>query len=536
MSPKSCPFIYVLYSITTLSFRVKDIEGHIVNRLKNSPNEDAVMMALRLLIIRSVETLADSHKKLIKQGTEDSHTVFKLALALYSGIVRVVRECTSGLQFASLFLEVGRQIEPSCLSHLFPLPQSKLKGDDESASTTRDDILMNEPEEEDDSISSSHPINIHVNKYNACTVTDLFDLSMKEGCLAASTSALPLLSSKRKTRRSCETLIKYSLDEFIINVTSDQSLSFDSTEESRRVLGDIFRFGMKLEEAAVLDELGDDISVESEHVSSEDMAAMTPQQIVAAEQKRKLMCIGGRNSSILHYLGASMFSPAGDLLAEEEQIKRAASSFIEKEFEDIDRLDEDADRQKGLSEMSLDDGALIGSELQGVASIVGETVVDLFCSSDSRHPWRSILSLAKLLLTESEQENNNSLNDHVADLVEGIQHEDLEALVPSDFESGGSDDRTDFVIQLIASCSEETTKEESLLILDLIYLLLHRIEEFPFQEDDEMLALVTAGLSVAGMVTATVSDRITDFLSTLDQRCALVQCFDLVEAQLDMVV
>jgi hypothetical protein len=492
------------------------------------------MMALRLLIIRSVEVLSDSHRKLLKHPTEESHKVFKLTLALYSGIVSIVRNCTTGLQFASLFLEVGRQIEPSCLSHLFPIPVSK-ESDDSSTSSESEEMVGSEGH----STSTSHPGNFNINKSNASTVTDLFDLSMKEGCLAASTSALPLLSSKLQTRRSCEALIRYSLDEFIINVTSTDNLTFDGTEESRRVLGDIFRFGMKLEEAAALEELGEAMSIASEDSSSgmEDLATLSPDQILERERNRKLMCIGGRNSSILHYLGANMFSSSRKLQAEEEEIKRAATSFIEKEFDEVALHENTNDQRKNISNIFVDDEeCLLDSELHGVAAIVGETVVDLYCSSDSAHPWRSILSLAKMLLTESEQELDTLLNDHVADLVEGIQHEDLEALVPSDFERGESDDRADFIMQLIASCSNETTESEASLILDLVFLLLARIEEFPLQEDDEMLALVTAGLAVAGLVAATVSNQISDFLTVLDEGCALVQCFDLVAKNLEAVV
>ena len=43
--------------------RLQIIEKHIEHRLATAPNKDAVMMALRLLIFRSVEMLTKIHKK-----------------------------------------------------------------------------------------------------------------------------------------------------------------------------------------------------------------------------------------------------------------------------------------------------------------------------------------------------------------------------------------------------------------------------------------------------------------------------------------
>ncbi len=190
------------------------------------------MMALRLLIFRSVESLAKIHQKHSIEGSDVSESTLLLSLEVFAVTVDAVRSCTTNLQFASLFLEVGRQIEPSCMSHLFPLP---LSGKHASKSPT--------PEKGGD----------RLDKFNARTVVDLFTLCVDEGALAASVSALPLMTSKDQARHYCAELLDEAIDSFVSN-THSRNVRYDKTEEERRVIGDIFRFGMKLEDADLLQE------------------------------------------------------------------------------------------------------------------------------------------------------------------------------------------------------------------------------------------------------------------------------------------
>jgi hypothetical protein len=490
------------------------IEKHIQYRLHSSPNEDAVMMALRLLIIRSVEMLSNVHRQLTKQRTDESHSAFLLAGSLFSEVVNAVRQYTTNLQFASLFLEVGRQIEPSCLPYLFPLP-------------TKDE---RESKEE--------------SKAEARTVMDLFTLSVNEGSLAASTSALPLLGSKHRARQFCEQLIKESLELFAKNAASADLIRFDSTEEERRILGDIFRFGIKLEDATGLEEMlamtpsedsgeGQDtdwVSTSSEYSEDhKDPADHSSLPSLLSKSSRQLMCMSGRHNSILHYIVPSMFS--GPNLLEEEAIKNAATSFIQHEFEESKSQERHIDsviKSSVANANKEDDSDPI--QLEGIGAVVGKALVDLFRSSRTRFPWKALLSLARLLLPDNHE--SVPWDTSFKKLLEEVQPEDLEALVPADFEGREDTDRiVCFIVVHIGSCGSEIDGTEAGLIVDLIVLLLQRLDELPLL-DGKDVAITCAGLVVAGLVSGNVADRIPALLSQVDRDCVVRGVYKQVTSEL----
>lgn len=80
------------------------------------------MMALRLIVFHSIEMLSKFDRENRRFQTQASRSNFVLSQALLTGIVDVARRFSTDLQFACLFLEIGRQIEPNLLAYLFPLP------------------------------------------------------------------------------------------------------------------------------------------------------------------------------------------------------------------------------------------------------------------------------------------------------------------------------------------------------------------------------------------------------------------------------
>ncbi|CAJ1952662.1 unnamed protein product [Cylindrotheca closterium] len=105
--------------------RILSIERHIHNRMTTIQNKDAVTMTLRLFVLRTVEMVADLHKRHGKAPTDASQAFLLVATTVLSEVIESVRRFATDLQFASLFLEVGRQMEPSCLPHLFLPPPSE---------------------------------------------------------------------------------------------------------------------------------------------------------------------------------------------------------------------------------------------------------------------------------------------------------------------------------------------------------------------------------------------------------------------------
>ena len=506
----------------------KSIEKHIRYRLRSSPNEDAVIMALRLLVIRAVENVSDCDRKFTKTRTEESQSALLLSQALFSQVVNTVRHCTTGLQFASLFLEVGRQIEPSCLIHLFPLP---LKG-----------MSRNLLPEEMTAFSIDTTITIE----EARTVMDMIALCIREGSLAASVSALPLLGSKRRARKYCEQLIQDSLMAFTRNSASSELVYFDCTEEERRILKDIFRFGLKLEEASDLEaktglstsyrNITENLAAEMSTEGSEETddfsrtgysTSFSTVQSSPPRQSRQLICMGGRNSSILNYIVPAVFSASPSRYQEEEDaIRKAATSFIKQDLDPVVLL------ENSFSNMGFGDEPAESLKLEGVGGVVGRVLVEMLCSGTGTNTWRAMLCVARLLLEDSSEESV-PWDSTFQTLLERVEAGDLEALVPLDLDSEdtGEERFIDFMIEHITDCRQETTAIEASRIVDLVKFLLQRLEEFPQQDDDD-LAVVCAGLVVVGLIAGNVADRIPDLIAQANPTCVVRKWYKSVSSEL----
>mmetsp|Transcript_4958 Transcript_4958/g.14430 ORF Transcript_4958/g.14430 Transcript_4958/m.14430 type:complete len:2326 (-) Transcript_4958:158-7135(-) len=215
--------------------RIRTIEQRIVHRLNDAPNQDAISMALQLLILRAVEQMARAQKKrpTSRAKVETARHTRLLTKALFAEIVRLVEERMSGIQIASLFVEVARQMEPSFLSYLFPLPIASEKLGTNAIEGSKASIFVS----------------------NSITPQDLFDHTLHEKSLLIPAATLPLLSPRVQSRRYCEVLLKYCLDSIMENTNPLCDIGFDSTSEARVVIGDIFRFGIKLEDGADWDML-----------------------------------------------------------------------------------------------------------------------------------------------------------------------------------------------------------------------------------------------------------------------------------------
>ena len=107
---------------------------HLGQRLRSTPLKDTAMMSLQLFILRAVEDIAAAAKQKNSNKSKPSSSSgggkkkknqtdrLWIAQEVYATLVEAIRLETTPLQFATLFIEVGRQIEPSCFPYLFPLP------------------------------------------------------------------------------------------------------------------------------------------------------------------------------------------------------------------------------------------------------------------------------------------------------------------------------------------------------------------------------------------------------------------------------
>jgi hypothetical protein len=237
-TPAFVTSLFKLFINSTLSLRLCDddnddgsnynsknldlVADHLRRRLESYPYGDTVIMALRLLVLRCVEKLvADSSKK--RSGHDG---IGSRSYIMFASVVDVIRRLTRPLQFASLFVEVGRQVEPSCYRYLFPLPG---------------------PPTDDNGYNGGGGLG-----GGGETLRDLLNVALAHGSVSLSVAALPLLEDRSAARSICASIFHHCLSRCI---SQSGNLGYGACGEEIRVLSDIFRYGLKLEDP---DECEDD--------------------------------------------------------------------------------------------------------------------------------------------------------------------------------------------------------------------------------------------------------------------------------------
>ncbi len=449
------------------------------------------MMALRLVIFRSLEMIARTHKKYSKDNSESTEFNLLLSKTLLTTVIDTARKCTSDVQFASLFLEIGRQTEPSNLQHLFPLPSPTSDTENKTANS----------------------------------VVDLFTICIDKGSLAASASALPLLTSKAEARYYCELLLDEAIDNFIRNSSPDQC-KFDSTEEERRVLGDIFRFGMKLEDAEFYEEkmIAESQdgrgSIDCKSVNTVDFSVSS--QIYAPEspQKRNLICSLTASSSVFHYLVPSSMQGESEKQRREDAIRHEASSFIKKSLEnpvlDFAMLP-DWDDSFGPTNMNRTD-------TNSVAYLVGDALLELLQAECSTNNWKIIAAFAKLILQEGMEIPYSY--DLFVEVTEKAQPLDVLSIIPEsyDFDNGLEQNMSTYIEEEIGSCCRQITFADANHIMDMSLLLIERIQLLPLPDIGDQTVLELS-LAFFIIVAGDVCGRSKYIQDILDEDSLINKCY-----------
>lgn len=335
---------------------------------------DTVVMAMRLLVLRSVEWISNEPKS-------------DFALSIFATIIDLLREALPTVQIASLLLGIGRQVEPSCLKKLFPLPSSSLV-------ETPDLDLPDEARQNIDLLS----------------VEDLYVASTQKGSMSIPMSSLPLLSSRFTSLQECGDLLYHCLSTIGMNFGEN---SFDTCFRERAYIRDLFRFGAQLESLEETDFWGDDT-----------IEIALPTLEPTAERKKHQSDIVETTSSVIKKpvptsptpkqpqtrSYSSYFIPRSILCngrknREERAVYEAASSFILSGFEE------------GEYELVVKEEAVPSQRLfdrrTGITTMLAQSFV-LAClgRTDSTSSWR--LGSAVALLTN----NGNDIPAHSTSLAE----------------------------------------------------------------------------------------------------------------------
>jgi hypothetical protein len=525
------------------------IENHVHFRLISSPNKDAVMMALRLLIVKAIDVLGTMHTNHSKEQSDVSESSLLLCVTFFSCIVDSVRRCTTNLQFASLLLEVGRQVEPSNLDYLYPLPISG--GGIPGVIASNNITITNNNNRRSGFLDSS----------TARTVVDLFTMCIDEGSVATASSALPLMTSKHQARHYCGLLLDEAIDSFVRN-THQSKNGFDTTEEERRVMGDIFGFGMKLEDADLYEEdrmvvtrdknkknkknnrhgtlhrreQPSDDAEDTNDRTNDSRSTMTDNDddddLVAdlsdpgGGRGSRFIC-GTGTSTILNYIVPSSIRGESEKKQIEAAIKKEASVFIKNSLDNpslgFTSLPDWDDYRAFLDDAPPQD------DINSVAGIVGDALLDLLQPNRTDINWTAMAALATLLLQDGTTTTTvSSSYRHLSKIAGKVTPNDILLILPDFY-----DTRIDIESNLISFLDSEmelcriqvTESWRGMQIVDLALLVLDRIDALPLPDKDDQ-TVMELGLVFIILVAGSTCGRSIDILKSLTDDCILALCYE----------
>jgi hypothetical protein len=498
------------------------------------------MMALRLIVFHSIEMLSKFDRENRRFQTQASRSNFVLSQALLTGIVDVARRFSTDLQFACLFLEIGRQIEPNLLAYLFPLPPSQ------SALPLH-------------SLSSGQPCNAYLAtqkffyRFAAQTVTDLFNICVDAGSLQASSSYLPLFSSRSLSQRYISLLLERATKAYIDNIHVD-ARNFDRTVEERRVIGDLFRFGVRVEDAFAMDNVrrGTELKERTDEKMYGTLSESVPhlslggsdyfstddegdsEQYQRSSSMSSLVCVRGegRRGSLLSVFG-SIFEGHTSKRSQEDA-RRAASLFIERKraLASINLLNyssgEDADSVSSSHDdecssdstwKSISESNKAAPAAKSVAGVLGEAILNMLRSPGTGHRWTSLASLTRISVQPSAPFPSVSV---LAEAINQLGCAEMEALLLSlsdedDVEDSNILER--FIIVENKRCDLQLrSTEDASCIFYLSLVLLDRLIDTHGCSQDVLSALV-----LIGFVTSYCSGRGAAVVESLGEANYLVR-------------
>jgi hypothetical protein len=200
--PAFLPSFYVLANEADLasvnsSGCTERFARHLQQKMNSRSLQDMSMMSIQLIVLRLVEKLA-----VVNRSSESKDAQkYTLLRGILIKVVAGIRRQTTALQFASFFLQLGRQVEPSCLPHLFPLPE---------------------------------------------TVEDLVSVAVTSGSVPTAASAIPLLSDQKLSLSMCTSLFHYCITQFDASSgAAGTSFEFVICSAELEATDGLFRYALK---------------------------------------------------------------------------------------------------------------------------------------------------------------------------------------------------------------------------------------------------------------------------------------------------
>jgi len=464
--PSSIPSLFCFLSDTVKEHEnpEKDIDGafrHLYMRTNLSIYRESAAMSLELLLLRVLESM---NKSLGPSLLDQSQA----ARQLFCVLVEALRVHCTPLQFVKVFLEVGRQIEPSYFRFMFPLPVSDPAGGRE-------------------------------------TTYDLFDLSLEQGALSVAVAFLPLFEDGETIRASCAAVFHHCLVS-IVNLLNDPMSyeSFSLLLEERATIRDLFRYALKVEDSRGGNSMSD--SDDNSAGSWEDGSLSGMQNDKNGDNGYSLMC------------GFKF----GKKKAEERRVLTAASSFISHGTEYGSGKPGAASNElaNGLNGHGNTSWKLFDVSMNSVVTVAGIAarflLSSVFDAEDDGEVarcsrWKKASAVSALLIGENSTGLPLCSRSRFMELLRLTNDEAIIALVVTATRKRRHVGLVEYIVRRIGECQNELGNDKASVVLDLVLILLNRrdVSEDPSLEVPGLLLLTV----VVGHVSGRTSTLLTESMA-----------------------
>lgn len=451
---------------------------HYTLAMRSEEFEDPFLNTLKILILRFVEMIASN-------STVSKATQRVLATSLYRDVVILARESVFSTTFASLLVGLGRQVEASCVPHLFPVP-------------------------------------IHDSNSKGDTVEDLLGIMLQQGSLLNALSTLPLLSSKSLSLDTCKSLLQHCCESLISAISTSKEIYFDNSSNERAGLVSLARFGMQLEDMNNEDAWEDallvitpiSISTQIEHGEVKMEERIIPKRGKSRKSSTRSFFSG------FHCRSRRSKNPEID-------VSDSASALITSSFAESDLMKKDS-----FVVLKLTPEKVPPSSIAEILSVFFSVIVNTTTTSEMK--WTRLSLVGQILLGNCSTTLTDLLPADTSDFMDATEEATLSDLVLSitlwsnqvvkAFDSRDSEKIVvEFLVANFLSCEHKLSKKNAAQLLDLILLLFSR-----FSKEGSGVTTLKSELLLIGVVAGHVADRIDDVFDSSTQ-CPLFACYELAE-------
>ena len=452
--------------------------------MRSDQFEDPFSNTLKILILRFVEMIASN-------STVSKSTEKVLASLLYRDVVILARESLFSTKFANLLVGLGRQVEASCVPHLFPVP-------------------------------------IHDSNTMGDTVEDLLGSILQQGSLLNALSILPLLSSKSLSLETCKSLLQHCCESLISAISTSKAIFFDNSINERAGLVSLARFGMQLEDMDNGDAWEDAVLVIapiSVPTQVEDGGVKSEERIIPKRGKSR------KSSSRSFFSG--FYCRSRRSKHAENDVSDPASALITSSFPDSEFIEKDSSVViKSSPEKVSKKMDMTPLSIAEILSVLISLIVNTTPTSGMK--WTRLSLVGQILLGDCSTTLTDLLPADTSDFMDATEEVTLGDLVLSvtlwsnqvvkvfdskDFESVV----VEFLVANFLSCEHELSKKCAAQLLDLILLLFSR-----FSKEGSGVTAIKNELLLIGVVAGHVADRIDDVFDS-STHCPLFVCYELAE-------